>query len=41
MGNGCENHVRFLEEHKQAGFTYRAPMNWKNGKKIMAGISIS
>ena len=23
MENGCLNHVRFLEEHRQAGFTYR------------------
>ncbi len=32
MGNGCAVHTRFLEEHKQAGFTYRAPReldDWK------------
>jgi cyclopropane fatty-acyl-phospholipid synthase-like methyltransferase len=25
MENGCQNHVRFLNEHEEAGFVYRSP----------------
>jgi len=33
MGNGCQNHVMFLEDHKKAGFTYRAPNELDEWKK--------
>ncbi len=33
MKNGCQNHVRFLEEHRLAGFKYRAPDELDEWKK--------